>query len=145
MVLSWSTGATPHRNSLLHTQHNTICSSGAMWRLSTCIKKFVLLLCAAFYNHCTLAHAAAAACRIHLMQLLSGMPGGGRLTRFMSMSLHPCTTSPSAHRTSIRCARTPHAHTARHGATQRRKGLNSCRAWHITTMQHSGSCCSVSV
>jgi hypothetical protein len=105
----------------------------------------VLLLCAAFYNHGTLAHAAAAACRIHLVQLWSGMPGGGRLTRFMSTSLHPCTTSPSAHRTSIRCARTPHAHTARHGATQRCKGLNSRRAWHFTTMQHSGSRCSVSV
>ena len=145
IMLSCSTGATQHRNSSLHTQHSTICSNGAMWRLSTCIKKFVLLLCAAFYNHGTLAHAAAAACRIHLVQLWSGMPGGGRLTQFMSTSLHPCTTSPSAHRTSIRCARTPHAHTARHGATQRCKGLNSRRAWHFTTMQHSGSRCSVGV
>ena len=90
MVLSWSTGATPHRNSSLHTQHSTIRSKCAMWRLSTCINKFVLLLGAAFYNDGTLAHAAAAACRIHSMQLWRGVPGGGRLTRFMSTSLHPC-------------------------------------------------------
>ena len=88
IMLSWSTGATQHRNSSLHTQHSTICSNGAMWRLSTCIKKFVLLLCAAFYNHGTLAHAAAAACRIHLVQLWSGMPGGGRLTVNVTAPLH---------------------------------------------------------
>jgi hypothetical protein len=115
-----------------------------MWRLSTCINKFVLLLGAAFYNDGTLAHAAAAACRIHSMQLWWCVPGGGRLPRFMSTSLHPCAP-PSAHRTSIRSARTPHAHTARHGATQHCKGLNSRRAWHFTTMQHTGSCCSASV
>jgi hypothetical protein len=144
MVLSWRQEP-HHHNSSLHTQHNTICSNGAMWRLSTCINKLVLLLGAAFYNHGTLAHAATAACRIHLMQLWSGVPGGGRLTRFMRTSLHPCTAPPSAHRTSIRCARTPHAHTARRDATQRCKGLNSRQAWHFTTMQHSGSCCSASV
>jgi hypothetical protein len=103
-MLSWSTGATPHRNSSLHTQHSTICSNGAMWRLSTCIKKFVLLLCAAFYNHGTLAHAAAAACRIHLVQLWSGMPGGGRLTQF-----HVNVTAPLHN--IAQCA--PHQHTLR--------------------------------
>jgi hypothetical protein len=64
-------------------------------------------------------------------------------------SIHVNVTAP-LHRTA-QCAphqhtlRTPHAHTARHGATQHCKGLNSRRAWHFTTMQHTGSCCSASV
>jgi len=59
--------------------------------------------------------------------------------------LLPNTPRTSIRSLGIRCARTPHAHTARHGATHGCKGLNSRRAWHFTTMQHSGSCCSVSV
>jgi hypothetical protein len=114
MVLSWSTGATPHRNSSLHTQHSTIRSNCAMWWLSTCINKFVLLLGAAFYNDGTLAHAAAAACRIHSMQLWRGVPGGvGRLD---SCQRH-CTPAP--HRP-VRTAPAYAPHPTRTHSTARR-------------------------
>ena len=67
---------------------------------------------------------------------------GGRLIRFMSTLLHPCTTSPSA----AYAARAAHTHT-QHGTAQHSaaKGSTTVGRGISEPMQHSGSCCSVSV
>ena len=134
MVLSWSTRTTPHRNSSL--QHDLLqwCHVEAEhlhqevrapatrsilqpWHTGTCCSGSVQNPPrAAMERHARWWSGWWSVDSIHVMQ---------------RHCTHPCATSPSEHRTSIRCARTPHdtqhgtaQHSAEKGSTTVGRGIS---------------------